>query len=295
MNSDDFPLAVACTITILQNTRYNIITLSSVERSDNWQKIGEIVVAYLEGACKGTILSISEHCKQLTSFLSFCKNGTLWKRFIEDLLFSYEKGTFHFMKHKEMLRAAHYLDTHSEFYPRVTIPCGSPLPFLFCIVPSFVLHSFLDDLISIINSSQSFESAFLPFVLEDAGLFTSWLTAGTALFCRNVKSKEQLPPLSVLLSRIDRSCQAFSQCKESEIVDLMKWCVKDEICLRNVEQLIRKDLLAMFCVVFGSPELAGRAIPSIKPRKLCEVCQRCFFYRRLVDLILLSVLSSRAI
>ena len=192
------------------------------------------------------------------------------------------------MKHKEMLRAAHYLDTHSGFYPQVSILCGSPLSFLFCIVPGFVLHSFPDDLINIINSSHSFESSFLSFVLEDAGLFTSWLTAGIALFCRSVESKEQLNPLSTLLSKIHRPCEAFAQCKESDIVDLMRWCVKDEICLRNVEQLIRKDLFDMFCVVFGSPELAERTIPSIKPRKLREVCQRCFFYKRLVDLIFLS-------
>lgn len=295
VDSDDYTLAVACTITILQYSRCDIIALLSIERSDKWQKIGEIVVMYLEGACNGTILSISEHCKQLTSFLSFCKNGTLWKRFIEDLLFSYEKGTFHFMKHKEMLRAAHYLDTHSAFYPKVTTLCGSPLSFLFCIVPSFVLHSFPDDLINIINSSHSFESSFLSFVLEDAGLFTSWLTAGIALFCRNVESKEHLNRLSMLLSKIDRPCEAFAQCKESDIVDLMRWCVKDEQCLRNVEQLIRKDLFVMFCVVFGSPELAKRVIPSIKPRKLCEVCQRCFFYKRLVDFFFSQQLNSRAI
>ena len=295
VDSDDYTLAVACTITILQYSRCDIIALLSIERSDKWQKIGEIVVMYLEGACNGTILSISEHCKQLTSFLSFCKNGTLWKRFIEDLLFSYEKGTFHFMKHKEMLRAAHYLDTHSALYPKVTTLCDSPLSFLFCIVPSFVLHSFPDDLINIINSSHSFESSFLSFVLEDAGLFTSWLTAGIALFCRNVESKEHLNRLSTLLSKIDRPCEAFAQCKESDIVDLMRWCVKDEICLRNVEQLIRKDLFVMFCVVFGSSELAERTIPFIKPRKLCEVCQRCFFYGRLVDLPFSQQLSSRAI
>lgn len=247
-------------------------------------------MTYLEGACNGTILSISEHCTHLSSFLSFCNKGTLWKRFIEDLIFSYEKGSFHFMKHKEMLRAAHYLDTHNTVYPKVDIVCISSLPFLFCIVPSFVIYSYSDELLNIINSSQSLESScFLPYVFEDAGLFTSWLTAGIALFCRNMKSKEQLQPLSMFLSKINDPCEAFAECKESDIVDLMSWCVKDEKCLKHVERLIRNDLFVMFCVVFGSSKLAERFIPSIKPRKLSEVCQRCFFYKQLVDFILFSV------
>ena len=194
------------------------------------------------------------------------------------------------MKHKEMLRAAHYLDTHNTVYPKVDIVCISSLPFLFCIVPSFVIYSYSDKLLNIINSSQSLESScFLPYVFEDAGLFTSWLTAGIALFCRNMKSKEQLQPLSMLLSKINDPCEAFAECKESDIVDLMSWCVKDEKCLKHVERLIRNDLFVMFCVVFGSSKLAERFIPSIKPRKLSEVCQRCFFYKQLVDFILFSV------
>ena len=186
-----------------------------------------------------------------------------------------------------MLRAAQYLDTHYEEYPKVDISNKSSLCFLFCIVPRFVLFSFSEDLIDIINSTLYFGSTFLPYICEDATLFTSWLTAGLDLFCRDLSAcsnPETFKTLSVFLNQINRPCEAFTSCKESDIVHLMKYCVRDHECLESAKQLIPNDLVAMFCVVFGPPSLAESVVPSIPQKQLRKLCQRCFFYNQIVEI-----------
>lgn len=131
----------------------------------------------------------------------------LWMMILNNLLDSYEKKTFSFIRYPQLASAAHYLNRKLVTYNGQFN--NQDLPFLFLFIPRYILNNYYDIFQEELIKTKNFNRSFYSVSCKNADKYSNWLLAGMHYYLRDCNEPENLQSLITLLQSLPNAFPAF--------------------------------------------------------------------------------------
>lgn len=208
-----------------------------------------------------------------------CNDLQLWECFVHDLVDSFYQGSFDYHSHGEMLNTSSLFDNNLSMITKAfDFIQNKELPFLFMLMPHYVLtfhsSSFISGLLQCKDKNMAFYSHCYPKYQE----YSSWFMAGLHRF---LKTPGDPAPLLGCLTQLPPHSPFFMNLTPLDLQELYRLYL---VHPSSIETLLThsSNFLSLLCIHLIQSDVS----------KLPSILQQCFQYQTKPTLLLKQILST---